>query len=90
LTGPLPWPRSRTGGQFRIAFEQNPDGSPRHGPRYRYFGNGVHDLVPHGHRVSPWGGVRSYSFTPLGPTQSYNGFPGYYGGHYGRPFGWGY
>ena len=59
------------------------------GPVY-WYGNGVHDVVPHGHRVSPWGGVRSYSYTPFGPTKSYNGFPAYGGGYYGRPFGWGW
>ena len=56
----------------------------------RWFGNGVHDYLPHGHRVSPWGGVRSYSHTPFGPTKSYNGFPGFYGGYYGYPYGWGW
>jgi hypothetical protein len=54
------------------------------GPTY-WYGNGPHDYLPHDHSVSPWGGVRSYSYTPFGPTKSYNGFPyssGYYGGGY--------
>jgi hypothetical protein len=51
------------------------------GPTY-WYGNGLHDYLPHHHSVSPWGGVRSYSFTPFGPTKSYNGFP-YSGGYYG-------
>ncbi len=49
------------------------------------FGFQPHDYVPHHHSVSPWGGVRSYGMTPLGPTRSYNGLPysgGYYGGGY--------
>jgi hypothetical protein len=56
-----------------------------------WYGNGVHDYLPHHHSVSPWGGVRSYSITPFGPTTSYNGYPyfvapyRYYGGYYG---GW--
>ncbi|HET6575374.1 MAG TPA: hypothetical protein VFG68_17335 [Fimbriiglobus sp.] len=58
-----------------------------------WYGNGLHDVLPHSHRVSPWGGVQGYSFTPFGPTKSYNGFPhssGYFGG-YGYPsFGGGY
>ncbi len=68
------------------------------GPLY-WYGNGPHDFVPHAHRVSPWGGVRSYSYTPFGPTKSYNGVPGYggfgyrrfggYSGGYGAPWmGW--
>ena len=52
-----------------------------YGPVY-WYGNGPHDYLPHHHSVSPWGGVRSYSPTPFGPTKSYNGFP-YYGGYYG-------
>ena len=55
-------------------------GGHHHGPRYGYFGNGAHDLVPHWHQT----------VTPFGPTKSYNGFPGYYGGYYGRPYGWGW
>jgi len=47
-----------------------------------WYGNGPHDLLPHNHSVSPWGGVRSYGYTPFGPTKSYNEFPGY-GGYYG-------
>ena len=73
-----------------------------HGPGgvYAGYGNGPHDYLPHHHSVSPWGGVRSYSPTPFGPTKSYNGFPysdgyyggglyggGYYGGYYG-PWAW--
>jgi hypothetical protein len=67
--------------------------------RFRYYGNGPHDLMPHRHSVSPWGGVRSYSYTPFGLTKSYNGFPGYspypggyYGGYgwYGRYQSWGW
>jgi hypothetical protein len=57
-----------------------------------WYGNGPHDFVPHQHSVSPWGGVRSYSYTPFGPTRSYNGFPyarGYYGGGY-VPYSGGY
>jgi hypothetical protein len=62
------------------------------GPTY-WYGNGPHDLLPHHHGVSPWGGVRSYSPTPFGPTKSYNGFPysggyaPYYGGY--TPYGGG-
>ncbi|MDB5306915.1 MAG: hypothetical protein JWO38_1117 [Gemmataceae bacterium] len=48
-----------------------------------WYGNGPHDLMPHNHTVTPWGGVRSYSYTPYGPTKSYNGFPGGYGGYPG-------
>jgi hypothetical protein len=62
------------------------------GPVY-WYGNGPHDYLPHHHSVSPWGGVRSYSFTPLGPTKSYNGLPysgGYYGGLYGGNYYGGY
>ena len=50
-----------------------------------WYGTGLHDYLPHHHSTSPWGGVRSYSITPFGPTKSYNGFPysgGYYGGGY--------
>jgi hypothetical protein len=48
-----------------------------------WYGNGLHDYLPHDHGFSPWGGVRSYSNTPFGPTKSYNGFPNYggYGGY---------
>jgi hypothetical protein len=52
-----------------------------YGPVY-WYGNGPHDLLPHEHTVSPWDGVRSYHYTPLGPTRSFNGQP-YYGGYYG-------
>jgi hypothetical protein len=58
------------------------------GPVY-WYGNGLHDYLPHHHSVSPWGGVRSDSITPFGPTKSYNGFPSYggyvpyYHGYYG-------
>jgi hypothetical protein len=52
-----------------------------YGPVY-WYGNGLHDYLPHNHSVSPWGGVRSYSITPIGPTKSYNGFPGW-GGYSG-------
>ena len=52
-----------------------------YGPVY-WYGNGLHDYLPHHHSVSPWGGVRSSSITPFGPTKSYNGFPSY-GGYYG-------
>src|SRR5262245_33363680 len=56
------------------------------GPVY-WYGNGPHDLMPHNHTITPWGGVRSYSYTPFGPTKSYNGFPanrgfGTYPGYY--------
>ena len=54
-----------------------------------WYGNLLHDYLPHHHSVSPWGGVRSYSITPLGPTKSYNGFP-YYGGDYGGSYYGGY
>jgi hypothetical protein len=47
---------------------------------YAGYGNGAHDFQPHEHTVTPWGGVRSYSITPLGPTKSFNGLP-YYGGY---------
>lgn len=61
------------------------------GPRY-WYGNGLHDVMPHNHTVTPWGGVRSYNYTPFGPTASYNGFPGYggfgaYPGYY-SPWRW--
>ena len=49
------------------------------GPVY-WYGNGLHDYLPHNHSISPWGGVRSYSMTPFGPTKSYNGYS-YYGGY---------
>ena len=65
-----------------------------------WYGNGPHDLMPHNHSASPWGGVRSYSVTPFGPTKSYNGFPGYspfpggngspYGGYSGYGYGGGF
>src|SRR5204862_4036432 len=58
------------------------------GPTY-WYGNGPHDYLPHHHSVSPWGGVRSYSITPFGPTKSYNGFPSY-GGYYGGGYYGGY
>ena len=32
-----------------------------HGPHYGYFGNGAHDLAPHGHKT----------LTPFGPTYWY-------------------
>jgi hypothetical protein len=66
-----------------------------YGPVY-WYGNGPHDFLPHDHTVSPWGGVRSYSITPFGPTKSYNGYPyyggytPYYGGGYGPYYGGGY
>lgn len=41
--------------------------------------------TPHNHSVSPYGGVRSYSYTPFAPTKSSNGFPG--GGNNYSPFG---
>lgn len=59
------------------------------GPTY-WYGSGLHDVLPHRHSVSPWGGVRSYSLTPFGPTKSYNGFPahgGYYGAYGGSYYG---
>jgi hypothetical protein len=52
-----------------------------------WYGNGPHDFLPHHHSVSPWSGVRSHSFTPFGPTRSYNGFP-YSGGY--APYSGGY
>jgi hypothetical protein len=55
-----------------------------------WYGNGPHDYLPHNHTISPFSGVRSYSYTPFGPTTSYNGFPGggyYGGGYYGGGYG---
>ena len=60
-----------------------------------WYGNGLHDYLPHDHTISPWDGVRSYGYTPFGPTRSYNGFPyanGYYGsypGGYSSPYFYG-
>lgn len=46
-----------------------------------WYGTGRHDYLPHHHRVTPYG-VRSYSYTPFGPTTSYHR-PRYHGGYYG-------
>ena len=53
-----------------------------------WYGNGPHDYRPHAHRYTPWGGLRSYSHTPFGPTTSYHGYPPHGGYRPLYPRGW--